>query len=160
MKKSVLSTTGLKESEVKKVKDQLAVLLADFQIFYSNLRGLHWHIRGEQFFVLHKQYEEMYDGVSEKVDEVAERILQLGGVPENRYSQSLKVSEVAEYSGITTPSEGLQHVFETYKLIIAKEREIAELAGDASDEVTVDLMIGYLGEQEKLVWMLDAYMNK
>ncbi|WP_329903840.1 Dps family protein [Porphyromonas pogonae] len=160
MKKSVLSTTGLKESEVKKVKDQLAVLLADFQIFYSNLRGLHWHIRGEQFFVLHKQYEEMYDGVSEKVDEVAERILQLGGVPENRYSQSLKVSEVAEYSGITTPSEGLQHVFETYKLIIAKEREIAELAGEASDEVTVDLMIGYLGEQEKLVWMLDAYMNK
>ena len=66
-----------------KVVDSLQQLLADYQVFYTNLRGFHWNIKGNQFFVLHKQYEEMYNNVSEKADELAERILMLGGEPES-----------------------------------------------------------------------------
>ena len=50
-------------------------MLADLQVFYSNLRGFHWNVKGHGFFVLHSKYEELYNDAAEKVDEVAERIL-------------------------------------------------------------------------------------
>ncbi|WP_373721577.1 ferritin-like domain-containing protein, partial [Bacteroides heparinolyticus] len=41
-----------------------------------------------------------------------------------------------------------------------EERKLIELAGEAGDDVTADLMTGYLKEQEKLVWMLVAFSTK
>ena len=44
-------------------------LLADFQVHYTNLRGMHWNIKGHSFFVLHEKFESMYDDTAEKIDE-------------------------------------------------------------------------------------------
>lgn len=154
--KSVLEITGLKKELVAKEVESLKVLLADFQIFYTNLRGFHWHIEGPQFFTLHEQFEKMYDGVAETIDEIAERLLQLGVYPENRYSENIKVSEIKEVSMMTGAEEIIKNIIDTYKLLIAREREIVELAGEAGDEVTVGLMDGLLESQEKTAWMLVA----
>ena len=43
----------LNASAVNGVVNSLKSLLADYQIFYANLRGLHWNIRGRSFCVLH-----------------------------------------------------------------------------------------------------------
>ena len=69
-----------------KVVEALQQLLADYQVFYTNLRGFHWNIKGHGFFVLHSKFEDMYNDAAEKVDELAERILMLGGVPVNKGS--------------------------------------------------------------------------
>ena len=79
-----------------KVVVSLQQLLADFQVHYMNLRGFHWNIKGHGFFVLHTKFEELYDDAAEKVDQIAERILQLGGVPSNKFSEYLKVAKIAE----------------------------------------------------------------
>ena len=42
----------LNESGVNNVVASLQQLLADFQIYYTNLRGFHWNIKGHDFFVL------------------------------------------------------------------------------------------------------------
>lgn len=154
--KSVLEITGLKKESVAKEVEALKVLLADFQIFYTNLRGFHWHIEGPQFFTLHEQFEKMYDEVAENIDEVAERLLQLDVYPENRYSENIKISEIKEVSMMKNDKEILKNIIETYRLLMAKEREIVELAGEAGDEVTVGLMDGLLESQEKTAWMLVA----
>ena len=73
---NVLSITGIKAAAAAKVVKGLNQLLADFQVYYTNLRGYHWHVRGPQFFTLHEQFEKMYDGAAEHIDEIAERILQ------------------------------------------------------------------------------------
>ena len=119
----------LDENAAGKLVQSLQQLLADFQVHYMNLRGFHWNIQGHGFFVLHSKFEEMYDDTAEKVDQIAERILMLGGVPSNKFSEYLK---------------------------IAKVREIAQ-ASEAGDEVTVSMMTDYLQEQEKTVWMLCAF---
>ena len=154
--KSVLEITGLKKESVAKEVEALKVLLADFQIFYTNLRGFHWHIEDPQFFTLHEQFEKMYDEVAENIDEVAERLLQLDVYPENRYSENIKISEIKEVSMMKNDKEILKNIIETYRLLMAKEREIVELAGEAGDEVTVGLMDGLLESQEKTAWMLVA----
>lgn len=139
--------------------DSLQQLLADYQVFYTNLRGFHWNIKGNQFFVLHKQYEEMYNNVSEKADELAERILMLGGEPVNKFSEYLKVAKVKEVSGVSSASESLKNVLDTYSYFIGEERKLLALASELADEATVALMSDYLKEQEKLVWMLVAYAS-
>ena len=141
------------------VVDSLLQLLADYQVFYTNLRGFHWNIKGNQFFVLHKQYEEMYNNVSEKADELAERNLMLGGEPVNKFSEYLKVARVKEVSGVSSASESLKNVLDTYSYFIGEERKLLALASELADEATVALMSDYLKEQEKLVWMLVAYAS-
>ena len=121
-----------------KVVEALQQLLADYQVFYTNLRGFHWNIKGHGFFVLHSKFEDMYNDAAEKVDELAERILMLGGVPVNKFSEYLKVANGQ---------------------FIAEERKLLSLASESGDEATVALMSDYLKEQEKLVWMLVAYSS-
>lgn len=147
----------LDASAANKVVEALQQLLADYQIFYTNLRGFHWNIKGHGFFILHSKFEEMYDNAAEKVDELAERILMLGGVPVNKFSDYLKVARVEEVSGISCGDEALENILNTYSQFIAEERKLLSLASEAGDEATVALMSDYLKEQEKLVWMLVAY---
>ena len=150
----------LNESGANNVVASLQQLLADFQVYYTNLRGFHWNIKGHNFFVLHSQFEKMYDDTAEKVDEIAERILMLGGVPKNKYSDYLKVSNIKEVEGVTNGDEALNNILETYSHFIVEERKLLAVASQAGDEATVAVMSDYLKEQEKMVWMLCAYASK
>jgi len=38
------------------------------------------------------------------------------------------------------------------------QRDLMEVAADAGDEGTAALMSDYIGQQEKTVWMLSAYL--
>ena len=150
----------LDEQKVQGVVSALHSLLADFQVFYTNLRGFHWDIEGHGFFVLHGKFEDLYDDTAEKADQIAERILMLGGKPENRFSEYLRVAKVKEISGGTRGDEAIGHILTTYSYLIGEERKLLALASEAGDEATVALMSDYLKEQEKMGWMLTAYNKK
>lgn len=150
----------LNEKGVENVIVSLQQLLADFQVYYTNLRGFHWNIKGHDFFVLHSKFEELYDDAAEKVDELAERVLMLGGVPVSKFSSYLKVSKVLEVDGVSSGEEALKNILDSYSYFISEERKLLSLASEVGDEVTVALMSDYLKEQEKMVWMLTAYNTK
>ena len=64
----------LNEKKVAGVTSALHQLLADFQVHYTNLRGMHWNIKGHGFLVLHEKLERMYKDQEEKNEEIEERI--------------------------------------------------------------------------------------
>ena len=66
---------ALQNSEIV---SRLNTLLADYQIHYQNLRGLHWNIQGRSFFTLHSVVEQYYNQAAERIDALAERILMPG----------------------------------------------------------------------------------
>ena len=47
---NTLSYLGLDENKIQPIVKGLAQLLADFQVFYANLRGLHWNVKGKLLF--------------------------------------------------------------------------------------------------------------
>ena len=53
---NVLNVTGLDQNKIAPVLSGLNELLASFQVYYANLRGYHWHVKGPQFYQLHKTY--------------------------------------------------------------------------------------------------------
>ena len=155
-----LNYLHLDEKKVNGVVNELKQLLADFQVHYTNLRGVHWNIKGRGFFTLHEKFESMYNDAAEKVDELAERILMLGGEAENKFSEYLKVAKVKEVSDITCTTCAVDYVLDTYKHLIGLERKAIDTANEAGDAVTADMLTGYLKEHEKMVWTLVAFSTK
>lgn len=155
----VLSTTGINPDAAKKISKGLANLLADYHVFYMNLRGYHWNVKGNQFFRLHSEFEELYDAVSDQIDEIAERMLQLGVAPTSFFSEYLKVATLKEESSLIEGKEMVKNVLGAYKHLLAAQREIIKEADSHGDIATVDLLSGYIDAQEKTVWMLTAWLG-
>jgi starvation-inducible DNA-binding protein len=150
---------GIDLEKATKLSRKLNGLLANYQLFYQNLRGLHWNIKGKEFFELHLKFEELYEDAVIKVDEIAERILTLEGEPFHTFSDYLQSAEIKEEKSIVNGNQGIQIIINNYKVLIAKERAILSLASTADDEGTVSLMSDYISQTEKTLWMLNSYMS-
>ena len=85
-KENMKNLIGIDKNKAKKLTEILNKLLADYEIFYQNLRGFHWNIKGREFFELHVKFEELYNEAFIKIDEIAERILTLEGIPMHTYT--------------------------------------------------------------------------
>ncbi len=155
-----LSAIGLDIEKSKKLSDKLNELLADYSIFYQNTRGYHWNIKGEKFFELHLKFEELYNDLQVKIDDIAERILTLGYAPDHRYSNYQKLAEVKESRETNDGFKAVADILKSFQAIIKLQRELLELSADADDEGTNALMSDYIREQEKLVWMYSAYLDR
>lgn len=155
-----LNQIGLDSAKSAELIEKLNDLLANYHVFYMNVRGFHWNIKGEKFFELHLKFEELYDNVILKIDEIAERILTLGGTPLHSYSDFLKISEITEVKNHNGAVETVSSVLDSFRTLLIKQRELLELSGEAGDEGTNALMSDYIREQEKLVWMYSAFLKK
>ncbi|WP_251977617.1 Dps family protein [Salinicola avicenniae] len=150
---------GLHASSAAQLAEKLNALLANYQIFYMNARGYHWNVKGEQFFELHAKFEEIYTDLLTKVDEVAERILTLGYQPLHAYSDYVTVSEIQEDKQVADGKQCVQGLVKGFQVLIELQRDILSQASDADDEGTASLASDYIREQEKTVWMLNAYLG-
>ncbi|MBK6634267.1 MAG: DNA starvation/stationary phase protection protein [Chitinophagaceae bacterium] len=152
--------SGLDKAKSEKLAKKLNVLLANYSLFYQNMRGFHWNIKGDKFFELHVKFEELHNDLFLKVDEVAERILTLGAVPEHNYSQYNKMSAITESAKVTDGTRAVEQILSSFKTVISLQREILDLAADAGDEGTNALMSDYIRLQEKQVWMYSSFLKK
>jgi starvation-inducible DNA-binding protein len=134
-------------------------LLSNYQLFYMNLRGFHWNIKGKKFFELHLKFEELYNDALLKVDEIAERVLTLSATPLHSFSKYLETSEIKSAENVTDGEIAIDNILDALKVLLQKERVILSIASTANDEGTVALMSDYIVQQEKLVWMLSAYQD-
>jgi starvation-inducible DNA-binding protein len=155
-----LNAIGLDAKKVERLAEVLNELLANYSIFYQNVRGYHWNIKGDKFFELHVKFEELYTDLQLKIDEIAERILTLGHSPHHKYSDYKKVSRIVESKKITDGLVAVGDLLEAFQLVISLQRSLLKLSEDAHDEGTHALMSAYIRGQEKLVWMYSAFMKK
>ena len=151
---------GIDEQKAAKLAGKLNELLSNYQLYYQNLRGFHWNIEGNSFFELHAKFEELYTEANLAVDVIAERILTLGETPMHTFDQYLETAAIKPARDVRSAGDTVSTTISNLTTLITLEREILELASDASDEGTVDLMSEYINNQEKLTWMLSAYLKK
>lgn len=143
----------------QKTIEKLNKLLADYQIFYQNLRGMHWNIKGVMFFSLHERFEEYYNGAAEVVDEIAERILMLGGQPLHTFGDYLEVATLEQVKNVSEAKQAVEVVLKGDRFFLESFKEILEIAGENDDEGTASLMSDWIGETEKRIWMLESFLS-
>jgi starvation-inducible DNA-binding protein len=150
---------GLDEKKTEQMVSGLNELLANFQIHYQNLRGLHWNIKGKSFFELHVKFEEYYTDAQEKIDIIAERILTLGGVPLHTFKDYTEVSSVRIGKDIVKEDKAVQLIADSLSELLILERNLLNLSDSLNDEGSNALMSDLISEQEKTLWMLNAWLN-
>ena len=157
MTKNIL---GLEREDSKESVEKLNGLLANFQIYYQNLRGLHWNIKGKNFFDLHVKFEELYTDAQVKIDEIAERILTLQGKPLHTFTDYIDNSNVPVGKDISKDVEAVELVVTSLSELLKIERGILDLSDKSDDEGTNAMMSDLISEQEKTIWMLNSWLGK
>jgi len=153
-----LTILGLNKKKVVGLNQNLNELLANFQVYYQNLRGLHWNIKGKSFFELHVKFEELYTDSQEKIDLIAERILTLEGNPLHTFDDYIALSNVPVGKNISNDIKSVELVVNSLSELIKIERNILEQSDDANDEGTNAMMSDFISEQEKTIWMLKSWL--
>ncbi|UGU17130.1 DNA starvation/stationary phase protection protein [Sinomicrobium kalidii] len=155
-----LNSLGLDVSKTEDLKKDLNNLLANFQLYYQNLRGIHWNIRGKRFFDLHEKFEELYNDTQEKIDMIAERVLTLGGTPLHTFEDYIKAGKVPVGKNVHKDEAAVSLVVDSLTELLKIERVILDESADAHDEGTNSMMSDFITEQEKTVWMMKAWLDE
>lgn len=135
-------------------------LLANFQVYYQNLRGLHWNIKGKRFFDLHLKFEELYNDSQLKIVLIAERVLTLGSTPLHTFSDYISISKMKVGKNISNGSEAVKLILESKSVLLQLERVILKNTAAIKDEGTNSMISDFIVEQEKTNWMFKAWLEK
>lgn len=157
MKTNIL---GLPVKETEEIANDLNVLLSSFQVYYQNLRGIHWNIRGKRFFDLHVKFEELYNDSQLKIDLIAERVLTIGGRPLHTFEDYIKNNKLKVGKNISVDEEAVHLIVTSLSDLLKIEREILVKSGDINDEGTNSMMSDFITEQEKTIWMMKAWLEE
>ena len=155
-----INSIGLDSKKAQDIAKDLNELLANFQIYYQNLRGIHWNIKGKRFFDLHVKFEELYDDANMKVDLIAERILTLGETPMHTFQDYMSKAKVPVGKNVSQDEKAVRLIVESLAALLKIERSILDTSGEANDEGTNSMMSDFISEQEKTVWMMKAWLNE
>ena len=133
--------------------------VADWNLLFVKLHNFHWNVKGPDFFTLHEKFEELYDEAAGYIDEIAERVLALGGVPAGSLKEYLALTTLQEATGKETPREMTEAVVADLKATVANLKRGLDLADEAGDVTTDDLLTGIHSALEKHIWLLSAFLG-
>ncbi|SCZ06942.1 starvation-inducible DNA-binding protein [Paenibacillus polysaccharolyticus] len=134
--------------------------IAGWSVLYTKLHNFHWYVKGPHFFTLHAKFEELYNLATANMDEVAERLLTIGGRPVATIAEQLRLSPIAEAQGQLSAEEMVEHVVADLNAMLDVIRQGIHEAGEAEDNATEDMMIGFTAALDKEIWMLNAFLGK
>ena len=152
---------GISSGERKKIADGLSRFLADSYTLYLKTHNFHWNITGAMFNSLHTMFETQYTEQWTALDEIAERIRALGHAAPGSYAEFVKLSSIPEEQ---SPA-GLDWREMVRQLVVGNEavcrtaRKVLDVADDADDAPTEDLLTQRLQTHEKYAWMLRSLLQ-
>ncbi|WP_139488809.1 Dps family protein [Brevibacillus dissolubilis] len=140
--------------------DVLNKQIANWSVLYIKLHNYHWYVTGPQFFTLHTKFEEFYNEAALHIDELAERLLALGVKPVATMKEILQLSSVQEAEGNENAEQMVQSTINDFATVIKELKEGMEIAEQANDETTGDMLLAIHSSLEKHVWMLNSFLGK
>jgi len=153
---------GLDMADRKKIAQGLSVFLADAYTLYLKTHNFHWNVTGPMFNALHNMFEEQYTEQWTALDETAERIRALGFNAPGSYAEFIKLTTIKEEPGLTEAPDWREMV---HQLVVGNEavcrtaRKVLDIAGNADDAPTEDLLTQRLQTHEKYAWMLRSLLQ-
>jgi starvation-inducible DNA-binding protein len=142
-----------------RLADAVNLVLADSYALMALTHLAHWNVEGTGFFALHKAFEEQYENLFEAVDEIAERVRALDAYAIGGLANLAKTSALEEFSSPMPQKDYVAGLIVAHEKLVEDATRTRDLAGEASDLETQDLMIGRLRWHEKTLWMLKSYLK-
>ena len=143
----------------KQVIEALRLVVADTYALIGQTHICHWNVRGSSFFSLHTAFELQYTELFTAVDVIAERIRALGALAPGGLSNLSAIAGIDEIREDASAHEMVIHLVKANEKLLTDLASARDLAGEAGDSQTEDLMIGRIQLHEKTVWMLKSYLD-
>ncbi len=137
----------------------LRQVVADSYALLGQTHLCHWNVRGRGFFALHQAFEDQYTELFTAVDEVAERIRALGALAPGGLGNLAKMAGMTELNEDASAEEMVQHLADSNKKLVEDLGKARDLAGEAGDSQSEDLMIARIQVHEKTIWMLESFLD-
>lgn len=144
---------------MKKIHEQLNKLLGTYAVFYQNVKMCHWMIKGKNFYELHEEFGDLYEEADDDLDSIAERILMIDGIPLQTYSEFVSHSIIPEERNVSRDIKAIDLIIKNLEKIVELEKSIISHAMEIEDHGTADLLIKFLGMQEKTLWKLSSHLE-
>ncbi|MCB1077618.1 MAG: DNA starvation/stationary phase protection protein [Verrucomicrobiae bacterium] len=141
------------------VVEALRQAVADSYALLGQTHICHWNVRGPGFFALHAAFEMQYTELFTAVDEIAERIRALGALAPGGLGNLAQMAGVKEIAEDASAEAMVQHLVDVNEKLVTTLAKARDLAGDADDSQTEDLMIARIQVHEKTIWMLKSYLG-
>jgi starvation-inducible DNA-binding protein len=142
------------------LSDALRLVVADTYALIGETHICHWNVTGPSFFSLHTAFEEQYTELFTAVDEIAERLRAIGSLAPGGLRNLADIAAIKEIAEDASAIEMVEHLVQINEKVLTDLKRARDLAGEAEDSETEDLMIGRIQVHEKTVWMLKSYLNQ
>lgn len=150
---------GIDEDDRIAIAEGLSRLLADSYTAYLKTHNFHWNVTGPMFQTLHTLFETQYMELATAVDEIAERIRALGVNAPGSYAAFGELSSIEEEEGFPAAEEMIRQLVIAQETIVRTARTTMDIAADADDEPTADLLTQRMQIHEKNAWMLRSLLE-
>jgi starvation-inducible DNA-binding protein len=153
---------GLDAQDRKQVAEGLSGFLADAYTLYLKTHNFHWNVTGPMFNTLHVMFETQYTEQWTALDAVAERIRALGFPAPGSYAEFNRLSSIAEEPALRESTDWREMVRQLTvgnEAVCRTARRVLQVADEASDDPSVDLLTQRLQVHEKYAWMLRSLLQ-
>lgn len=150
---------GMSASERQKISQGLSRILAESFLLYMKTHNYHWNVKGPMFQTLHVMFQDQYTELWNALDEIAERIRSLGFAAPGTLKEYLQMASIKEIEGVPTAEEMIRDVLIGSEAVSRLCREVLEMADNATDDPTVDLLTERMQVHEKNAWMLRSLID-
>ena len=150
---------GMTDKVREAIANGLSRVLGDSFFLYLKTHNYHWNVTGPMFQTLHVMFMAQYTELWNALDEIAERIRSLGFPAPGTMTALSKLSSVKEVEGTLSADEMIRDVIIASQAVTRTAREIVEIADDANDQPTLDLLTQRLQIHEKNAWMLRSLLE-
>jgi starvation-inducible DNA-binding protein len=148
-----------KSKTAHQVAASLNQVLADSYALLSLTHLAHWNVEGPGFFALHTAFQTQYEELFMAVDEIAERIRALQAYALGGLGTLAKVAQMKEFTAPISQVEYVSALIEANEKLVADAEVARDLAGEANDPESQDLMIGRITLHQKTIWMLRSFLK-
>ena len=135
--------------------------LADVIDLQLQAKHAHWNVKGPNFVGLHELFDQVAAAAGEYADLIAERGVALGGVAEGTVQTVARRSKLPEYAvkgaEWTAHVEGMRTALATFG---ANARRAIDESTELKDADTADLFTEVSRGIDKLLWMVEAHVQK
>lgn len=139
--------------------EEMNTFLADLTCLSVKVHNIHWNLKGDDFFTIHKLMDAFYEDLNEKIDVVAERLIVIGGRPIGSLKHVLNRTNIKELEDVNLNSrDGFTHLITDYNQLLQHANHIIKLAEGEDDYGTADDFTEFSKNFGKTLWMMNSYL--
>ncbi len=139
--------------------DSLNQVLADSYAVMALTHLAHWNVEGPGFFALHTAFQTQYEELFIAVDEIAERVRALDAYAIGGLANLAGVAGMKEFTSPLPQDDYVRLLLAANEKLLADAARARDLAGEANDPESQDLMIARITLHQKTAWMLKSFLK-